>query len=383
MASGITPVYQPIIDLSKEQVIGYEALARGPHNSPLESPLALFTAAAALDKISELDWVCRTVALRKALDSGLASPFSLFINFHPEALSTSIDSEEYQLLKLLKNKLYVIAEVTEHPMLLSPAHMLKNLHHLREDGWIIALDDVGVNPQSITMLPFIEPDIIKLDMSLIKNKWGNEQLKIIEAINKYQERTGAIILAEGVETEPDITKAFSMGAQLGQGWYWGKPGPIPTLSQDKPVPISSINSAVYKPLASPFTQMSNQGIISRPASKETINSFVELIKKQAVDHHGALIISDPEAEYQQLLDNKNILQAYLSATPVLNKDNVLFQTPSIKDPLRDEFCLTFVSTHYNAALVVKKVTPNMFEFVFSTQYLVVREIAQSLMARIK
>ena len=76
----VTAVYQPIVELASGEVVGYEALARGPEGSPLHRPDRLFAAAAAAGRVVELDWACRPAAVRGALDAGLGRGASLFLN---------------------------------------------------------------------------------------------------------------------------------------------------------------------------------------------------------------------------------------------------------------------------------------------------------------
>jgi EAL domain-containing protein (putative c-di-GMP-specific phosphodiesterase class I) len=99
MASGqIRSVYQPIVDLRSGHTVGYEALARGPRGSALESPTALFAAARAEGRLDELDWTCRAGALAGAMDGGLRPPAALFVNGEPEVFSTQCPAEHEPVL---------------------------------------------------------------------------------------------------------------------------------------------------------------------------------------------------------------------------------------------------------------------------------------------
>src|SRR5271163_4171486 len=70
------------------------------------------------------------------------------------------------------------------------------------------------------------PDVIKLDVSLVHARPGVEQARIVTAVAAYAERTGATILAEGIETQEDFDQALTLGASLGQGWFFSEPGPL-------------------------------------------------------------------------------------------------------------------------------------------------------------
>jgi hypothetical protein len=93
----------------------------------------------------------------------------------------------------------------------------------------VALDDVGAEPESLALLPFIEPDVIKLDMRLVQEGRTAANAALIEDVNAHAERAGATILAEGIEDQRHVEVARSLGAKLGQGWYFGRPGPLAPL----------------------------------------------------------------------------------------------------------------------------------------------------------
>src|SRR4051812_3662720 len=88
----VRSVYQPIVELTGGRTVAFEALARGPEDTPLESPMAMLEAAAAQGRMAELDWACRAAALRGALDAGLRRPMALFVNVEPSAIAAPIPS---------------------------------------------------------------------------------------------------------------------------------------------------------------------------------------------------------------------------------------------------------------------------------------------------
>ena len=94
---------------------------------------------------------------------------------------------------------------------------------LDQVGWGVALDDVGAEPASLAVMPFVRPDVIKLDLRLIQGRTTAEVARIINAVRAQAERTGARILAEGIETRRHAEVARSMGATIGQGYLYGRP----------------------------------------------------------------------------------------------------------------------------------------------------------------
>jgi EAL domain-containing protein (putative c-di-GMP-specific phosphodiesterase class I) len=226
-------VYQPIVDLRSERVIGYEALARGPLGSPLEMPIALFDAARAEGILGEFDRACRAHALAEALGRGLSGDDLLFLNAEPEGLED--EGVLDQIGEDGLGRVSVVVELTERALASRPREVLGAVRWLRERGCRIALDDVGVDPRSLGLMPFVAPDVIKLDRSLTQGLAPEAACaRVINAVRAASERTGATILAEGIETEAHRRRAIAMGARLGQGWLFGRPGPLDLPEREQP-----------------------------------------------------------------------------------------------------------------------------------------------------
>jgi len=224
IASGsLRAVYQPIVDLDTQAPVAYEALLRGPQGSPLESPAALFGQAAAAGLLPELDRAARAAAIEGALAAGLRPPHTLFLNAEPSTLDGA-----GPLLGQGAGELRIVVELTERALAARPAEVLAAVGWLRERGCGIALDDVGIDERSLALMPFLAPDVIKLDMSLIQERRPSRTTaRVLNAVAAEAERSGATLLAEGVETEAHLARAHAVGATLAQGWYFGRPGELP------------------------------------------------------------------------------------------------------------------------------------------------------------
>ena len=249
---GVRSLYQPIVDLDSGLPVAYEALARGPRDSPLESPAALFGAADALGIVSELDRACRSAAIEGALAARLQPPHALFVNIEPGAVlgdDAPLSHED----DLLTGRLRVVVELTERALTDRPAEVLAAVAWLRERGCGIALDDVGIDARSLALMPFLAPDVIKLDMSLIQARGASPaEARVLNAVAAEAERSGAVLLAEGIETEAHLARARALGATLGQGWLFGRPGPLPA---DAPAPAADclpMRSHEPLPTGTPF-----------------------------------------------------------------------------------------------------------------------------------
>src|SRR4029453_11490950 len=102
----------------------------------------------------------------------------------------------------------------------------------------IAIDDVGADPRSLALMPFLEPDVIKLDMRLVQAQPSAEIARVTHAVSAEAERSGARVIAEGIETEAHAHRAAALGADLAQGWLFGRPGPLPEAIPAAPAVIS-------------------------------------------------------------------------------------------------------------------------------------------------
>ncbi|GAA0805600.1 sensor domain-containing phosphodiesterase [Spirilliplanes yamanashiensis] len=226
-ARTVTPVFQPLVEIGTGRVAGYEALTRGPAGTPWESPLALFAAARAAGREAELDWVCRARAYEAALAAGLDRSTALFVNMEPTAWRAGCPADLADVTARAERRLRVVTEMTERSIAADPSALLAATAQCREAGWGVALDDVGADPHSLALMPFVHPDVVKLDMQLLRSPHEPHTARVVGAVRAYAESSGALILAEGIETERELAVARSMGAVVGQGWHFGRPGPLP------------------------------------------------------------------------------------------------------------------------------------------------------------
>lgn len=212
----VRTVFQPILDLETGHVVGAEALSRGPRDSALERPDLLFEAAAAEGKTESLDQLC----IRRAVAAADPLPVetSVFVNVEPSSLASPATR---RLLRPLGGRL--VLEVTERDLARDPASVLRAVDRARAFGARIALDDVGAEPASVAMLGLVRPDVIKLDLSLIQGQPDEAIGQIATAVMAHAERTGATVLAEGIETTAHVARARALGATLGQGYLLGRP----------------------------------------------------------------------------------------------------------------------------------------------------------------
>ena len=236
LAGGLRTVFQPIVDLRTEQVIGWEALTRGPRGSAVQAPDDLFAAARACGRLAELDWACRCQAFRVAGLARLHPPQRLFVNAEAQVLGTACPQHLLADWMFAHRRLRVVVEVTERSLCDAPGELLRVAATLNELGWEVALDDVGANDAGVALLPVLRPDIVKLDKALLAPRPDRVARKVLHTVASYAERTGAGVVAEGLETEEHLTRALDLGATWGQGWLFGRPAPLDPVPFAAPAP---------------------------------------------------------------------------------------------------------------------------------------------------
>ena len=223
--SGLHSLFQPIISLSERRIVGYEALSRGPSNSPLHSPISLFAVARQAGRLSELEMTCRLSACRRFSEQKL--PGKLFLNVSPESLlePTHQPGRTLQLLQHFGiNPSNVVIELTEQTPT-DDFQMLQNaLHHYRDMGFSIALDDLGAGYSSLRLWSELRPDYVKIDRHFIDGiHQDGLKREFVGSILQIAKASRAQVIAEGIELEEELLVLIEMGVDLVQGYLLCRP----------------------------------------------------------------------------------------------------------------------------------------------------------------
>ena len=160
----ITSRFQPIVDLGTGDVVAYEALSRGPVDTPFHNPAALFDRAHELGRVADLDLACWLSSVRTATEQGFTAAHTLFVNVEPGSLRRADVGDAPH------PPAPAVLEVTERALMTDPAGLIYAIGRARELGYRIAIDDLGADPASLALLPLVAPDLIKLDMALIRER---------------------------------------------------------------------------------------------------------------------------------------------------------------------------------------------------------------------
>lgn len=224
--------FHPIVSVQKRSVVGLEALTRGVDSATagLISPDELFKAAAEQELTVPLDRLCREKAIQTF--AGLTArdgDLLLFLNFDPSIIDKGVVGSGRLINNVRETNISpekVVLEIVESKVL-DTAALQRFVSTYKEYGFLIALDDVGSGYSNFDRIPLIKPDILKLDRGIItqidKNYYHQE---IFKALVNLAKKIGSLVLAEGVETADEAVKVMELGADMLQGFYFGKPGPV-------------------------------------------------------------------------------------------------------------------------------------------------------------
>lgn len=211
----IEPVYQPISNLSTGTVAGYEALSRFPH-PPLRAPDAWFAQAHRCELGVELELRAIQAAL-EAVDRPVGTFLSL--NLSPSALMS--DAVETALPEDLSD---IVIEITEHELAQDAGALLAKLEMIRGRGGKVAVDDAGAGYSGLQQVMRVQPDIIKLDRSLVEDMHHDPaKAALIDSFVRFANRTGAEVCAEGIETLEELWALADLDVTYGQGYVIARP----------------------------------------------------------------------------------------------------------------------------------------------------------------
>ncbi|MBK8013864.1 MAG: EAL domain-containing protein [Deltaproteobacteria bacterium] len=219
--SDLRIVYQPILDLQRLEVFGYEALARSTDPS-FRGPFELFRDAIERNCCGELGRSLRELAIE-------GCPYMpLFLNIHPQ------EFDDGWLVRpddpVFRHEPAVYLEITESVPLSHHAYCKNTLQEVRSKGIRLAVDDLGAGYSNLRYIADLEPEVVKLDRELVADLPENPRLfSLVRSVVGLCVQLGATVVAEGIERESEFDAAREAGAHFGQGFYIARPAnPPPT-----------------------------------------------------------------------------------------------------------------------------------------------------------
>ncbi len=257
----------------------------------------------------------------------------------------------------------MVFEFVERDLDADVTTVLNAADDVRNNAWGVALDDVGAMDSSLALMPLVRPDVVKLDRGLLAEPGGLATTPVVAAVHAYAERRNAVILAEGIETPDEEIIAKSYGAEFGQGYLYGRPGPLPeTLPPPfEVVPIRQIVEPVED--MTPFEALSAQ-IPARHATGSDV-SYID-----AWFRHTAAAAGHPGLAMANFYDTTWVTEDDLRALKQVISSNALTlitagdlpdhsgpvlrtRTRPASNPMSREWVLIVLQPHFAAAFAAR------------------------------
>jgi len=218
----LTLALQPILSAGDRRVYGYEALMRSSH-PVLDSPTRVLAAAEAHDMLGRV--ADRVTACAARVLKTLPADVNLFVNVHPgELADPEAVCRRYEQLELWARS--VVLEITERGYVLENNTWRGALDSLIAGGFRIAVDDLGSGYNSLSVLAALRPQFMKVDRSIVEQiECDDRKQRLIELLVLFAKATGTQLVVEGIETEEEAAVVMRMGADLLQGFLYGRPTP--------------------------------------------------------------------------------------------------------------------------------------------------------------
>jgi EAL domain-containing protein (putative c-di-GMP-specific phosphodiesterase class I) len=226
-AGGPSVVLQPIVDLTTGTRVGAEALSRFPREWG-KAPDVVFEEAHSIGRGHEVE----LLALRGAAAHLDRVDGYVAMNVSPQTLLTPQFTTLMRDLPLDR----VLLELSEHDRVEDYAALTATLAPFRAAGMRLAIDDVGAGFSSLRHIVVTDPDVIKMDRSIVSGADTDPVLtRLVESLVTFGHGCGVTVVAEGIETAAEAAALREMGVDLGQGWYYGRPGPPEALTPVAPL----------------------------------------------------------------------------------------------------------------------------------------------------
>ncbi|MBB1268203.1 GGDEF domain-containing protein [Shewanella sp. SR44-3] len=332
--ANVRAVFQPIFNIITNQIHGFEALSRGPEHSPLHSPVPLFQTAAHEGRLSDLETLCREIAITGFEQRKLEG--KLFINISPKALLDP-NHPKGQTLQLLQrlgiNPSDVVIELSEQYKA-DDIDLLKScLNHYRDQGFLTAIDDLGAGYSGLRLWSELAPDYVKIDRHFIHQIDSNAvKQEFVRSIVDLCQSLTCKVIAEGIERAEELTVLKQLGVTYCQGYLLGRPSDAPT--QMMPAKYTSLVAQVHarfcetaEILCQNATTVSaktklkqlSQAFIDKPSLQAIVIADNDLVQGIVSRHYLLEIFSTPygralHENYPAVaIMDKNVLQIEASA----------------------------------------------------------------------
>jgi EAL domain-containing protein (putative c-di-GMP-specific phosphodiesterase class I) len=363
-------VFQPVVRVDNRAVVGHEGLVRGPAGSILESPDALIREAYRQKRVVEFDWAARASASRAALAADLSADDLVLLNIEPLALASDCPPKLWPVIEEAFETFHVVLEVTERSLDRDPGTLLEGIDRQRAAVSGLALDDVGADVRTLSMLPALEPDVIKLDLRVTQEAPNEEAMKVLNIAYEEAERTGATILAEGVETERHHEVVRQLGAPLAQGWLYGGPTGDPGPADVRPVQYWSRSTDGVNDVRAPFDALDGRTIsradasLLAPLGDEIFRNAMRLLGPALV----MMVVPDHDLLGRSTLNGLSRLARRRVITGVVGADVPAEPAPNVRgswttDPWHGgQWAIVAISPSTAVGMLARRTVGSQFDF---------------------
>ncbi len=293
----LTIVFQPIFDSLNGTVMGYEALTRGPKDHSLHSPVQLFDTAESVGLLSELELLCRKLAIKRFAELQLVgnlflnvSPYTIGQNSHPHG--ETLNLVKYYGLK--PNK--IVIEVTEKFEAEDPSLLKESLEHYRSFGFKIAIDDLGTGHSGLRQWAELRPDIVKIDRYFISGCQHNiVKRELLRTIFELGRATDVEIIAEGIEESDEFLMLSNLGMKYAQGYLLAMPAINPITEFPKTYLTIKSHSSEQNP-SNEFGDFEISNLVQSVAPVRTHVTCLEVYKtfKKSSNLHSLAVVDESE-----------------------------------------------------------------------------------------
>lgn len=219
LLSSLWTAFQPIVDASKCRVVAYEALMRG-HDPGLSTPLAILRDAEQGNYLHDVGRRIRDLAATAFAKAPIGA--TLFVNLHPRDVLDPTLYDPHSALASIANR--VVFELTERAALDDIEDLAAHVSQLRSRGYRIAVDDLGSGYSGLSSVVALEPDFVKLDMSLVRDVHTSRiRQRLIKSLASVCHDMRMQLIAEGVESREECQALRQLGCDLLQGYFFARP----------------------------------------------------------------------------------------------------------------------------------------------------------------
>ena len=221
----LSALFQPIVDNRSGVIHGYEALIRGPSDGPLHSPHTLFAVAQQEGLLVQLDRVCAQTQLARFAE--LELPGRLFVNLTPQSLFSAELAAE-RLCELVRAAGLapdrVVLEITENGPLGDLGRLRSIASSCREQGFAIAIDDLGTGYSGLRQWSELRPEYVKIDRHFVQALHEDTtKRQFVRSIAEIARTVGSWVVAEGIESDDELRALRGLGIDFVQGYLFAKP----------------------------------------------------------------------------------------------------------------------------------------------------------------